>query len=222
MKLLAPAALAVLIGGSASAATLSYSDSISLQSTNWGPLTLSLTQFDSSLGTLNSVTFTLSGNVEGSAGAESLDASPSTVTLDLGAAIEADIAGLGSSGVADITINPVNSQTIGLTAFDGTIDFAGTSGVDTGTVTGSDSNFATYASGLAPFIGGGTFDVDLSADGEFSGSGAGNLVTRSNTSASASITVLYDYTPAVIPLPASALLLLGGLGGLAMVRRRSA
>lgn len=73
----------------AAAATLSYSDSISpAQITNWTNM-LSVQQFDSSLGTLQSVLVTLDGLVEGSAKTESMDSAPSTVTLDLQAEISA-------------------------------------------------------------------------------------------------------------------------------------
>ncbi len=57
------------------ALTETYSQSSAMATTNWSN-TFGITQFDSSLGTLNSVTLTLTGTVLGNANAESLDAAP--------------------------------------------------------------------------------------------------------------------------------------------------
>ena len=129
---------AALIGGAqaAAAATLSYSDSFGMTSaatTDWTH-TLNLSQFDSSLGTLQSELVTLTGLVEGEASAESLNASPSTVKLNLSAVISAITAG----GVLVETL-PIVSETYHFTAFDGSMDFAGTSGAASGTLAPRDT-----------------------------------------------------------------------------------
>ena len=82
---------AAIIGGAqtAAAATVSYSGSYGMdaaETTNWLE-TINIAQFDSSLGTLQSVLVTLLGKVEGEVSAESLDKSASTVTLNLSAVI---------------------------------------------------------------------------------------------------------------------------------------
>lgn len=205
--------------GAASAATMDVSDSISLQSTNWSE-NLSVAQFDSSLGTLVKATVSLTGTVEGEGKAESLDTSPADISLDLQAAIEASTSSLASLG----TVVPIVSSTFSLGAFDGTIDFAGASGVSSGTVSGSDSDLNSFMDAdLASFIGGGFIDILVEATGQSSGSGAGNLITQFATSASAQLTITYEYeedNPGAIPLPAGGLLLLTGFAGIAGLKRR--
>lgn len=217
MKTVLTAAVLAMSAGQAFADTLSYSDVVSLSSTNWSD-TVAVSQFDTALGTLTGVTFTLEGEVDGSFRVESVDAAPATVTASLGAQIEASHATLGSLGV----VLPVADASFALSAFDGTIDFAGTSGTaGTGNATDMVSN--TLTSGLAPFLGTGTISFDVAAAGASTGSGAGNLTTLFATSAAAAVTVVYDYTAAPVasvPLPAGLPLLLTGLGALAVLRRR--
>eukprot|EP01034_Spumella_vulgaris_P000858 gene858-1136_t len=65
---------------SAQAATISFAESKSIATTNWTDF-LSFGKFDTSLGTLTSIKFDLSGTVQGAGSAESLDAAASSVTL---------------------------------------------------------------------------------------------------------------------------------------------
>ena len=217
--LLSSVAVLGLTAAAASAATVSFSDTVALTTTNWTD-SLSITQFDTSLGTLNNVMVTLEGTVQGEANAESLDAAPATITLDLSALITASTALLGNVG----TVLPIVSQSVNLSSFDGGIDFAGTSGFATGVVSASDTDMSTFTgSDMAEFIGGGTVAIDLTANGQSTGSGAGNLITQFLTSASATVTVKYDFDEAVaaVPLPASALLLGAALFGLGFSRRKA-
>ena len=62
-------------------------DTISIQPTNFNQ-TATIQQFDATLGTLTDIVVELTGTVEGTANAESSDASPTTVTLVLGADVE--------------------------------------------------------------------------------------------------------------------------------------
>lgn len=217
MKTVLTAAVLAMSAGQAFADTLSYSDVVSLSSTNWSD-TVAVSQFDTALGTLTGVTFTLEGEVDGSFSVESLDAAPATVTASLGARIEAGHATLGSLGV----VLPVADASFALSAFDGTIDFAGTSGT-AGTGNATDMVSSTLTSGLDPFLGTGTISFDVTAEGASTGSGAGNLITQFATNAAAAVTVVYEYTAApvaAVPLPAGLPLLLTGLGALAVLRRR--
>lgn len=224
MQNIAISAIAALLAstGLASAASISFSDSISLTMTNWAD-SVSIGQFDSALGTLNSATVKLDGSVQGDAKGESLDAAPATVSLKLQAEINANHATLGNV----VTILPVVDSVSNLATFDGTIDFGGTSGVEFPGVTASDqdTNVFTAATDLIPFIGTGLIMFDVDAAGQSVGTGAGNLITQFATNAQATVTVLYDYDPAVtppppvIPLPAGAPLLLAGIGAFAVARR---
>ena len=71
----------------ADAATVSYGGSILLAPTNWSSA-ITIPKFNPALGTLDSISFTLSGGILGTARFENLDAQPSTVTMLLSAQIK--------------------------------------------------------------------------------------------------------------------------------------
>lgn len=217
------AAAAFLPFASAQATTLSYADSVALTTTNWSN-TLSFAKFDTSLGNLTSIRFDLSGVVQGSGNAESMDATASTVTLSLGSLL-----GLTRPDNSTLVVtNPVFSQTFNFSAFDGGIDFGGTSGGTTGSVSATGSNFfvSSSASDFALFsaLGGGTINLGLNAVGASSGTGSGNLIQQFTTAASGVAKVTYTYTATTpttdVPEPASLALVCGGLGLLAARRRK--
>jgi hypothetical protein len=215
------ATAAFLPFASAQASTLSYSDSIALATTNWSN-TLSFSKFDTSLGNLTSIRFDLSGVVQGTGNAESMDSSASNVTLSLGSLL-----GLTRPDNSTLVVtNPVFSQTFNFSAFDGSINFDGTSGGSTGSVSASGANFfvSSSASDFALFsaLGGGTINLGLNAVGASSGNGSGNLITQFSTAASGVAKVTYTYTaPSTdLPEPASLALICGGLGLLGAARRR--
>lgn len=219
--------LAVLAMGAAAGAlpaaqgaTLSYSAAEAMATTNWTDV-LSFSKFDTSLGTLTSIRFDLTGVVQGIGNAESLDASPTSVTLSLGSLL-----GLTRPDHSTLVLaNPVFSQNFDLMAYDGVIDFGGTSGATTGNVSASGANFfvSSDAGDLALFSapGGGTIDLGLSASGNSYGSGSGNLITQFRTGAAGSAQVTYTFTPlATLAEPGSLALICGGLGLVGAARRR--
>ena len=172
--LIAAAALAVSLPVSASALTIVHMDTISTTTTNWSD-SVSVAQFDSSLGTLNSVTVELMGSVNGDANGESLDGAPATISLDLAAELVASTAAL--SGIA--TALPIASESFDASAFDGTIDFGGTSGVSLSGLTNTDTDSGVLTGAdMDEFIGLGLVSVMVDATGESTGSGAGNLITQ--------------------------------------------
>lgn len=192
------AALAIVTVTSASAVPLpaqlgSFPGGGGTTSTNFvsQPVVPNFVQFDPLLGTLNSVTIGLTGLVTGSAQAESLDAAPTTVTLTLQALVEFLV---GPTSLVQVI--PAVSSVANLTAFDGTIDFGGTSGISFTGLSGSDnSSVVLTGAALAPWIGTGTVTGLCSGTGQSTGSGAGNLVTIFSTQAGCDVTVSYDYTP---------------------------
>lgn len=181
--------------GTAMADSVQYSDTVALTLTNWDD-TVSIQQFDPGLGNLISVAFELNGHVEGSAKFESLDSAPATVNMNLAAEIDLQRPDLSSL----VTVLPLTATSDAVGAFDGTIDFGGTSGRTYDSLSGDDteSSITTNAGDLALFTGLGTIDLPVSAMGASTGSGAGNLILQFSTSASASVTVTYEYE---VPVP---------------------
>lgn len=177
-------------------------------------------KFDSSLGTLTGVVITLTDNVKGSAGYENLTKVATQVTMKLDASIS--LTALGNQSLIS-SLNLYNGTT-NTSAYDGTINFQGSSGTTFSNLTGSDSKTLTLGladANLGLYVGNGTFTIPVSARGISSASGPGNLATQFSTVAGASAQVRYLFTP--VPEPTSvALMGIGGLGLVALGRRKLA
>jgi uncharacterized protein (TIGR03382 family) len=206
------AAIAAALAGAANAEIVCYSGSVALATTNWSN-SIVIPQFNPALGTLNSISWTLNGSVAGSASYESLDASPTTVTLNLSATLTLFAP---DSSTLQVTI-PSVSVSEGAGAFDGSVDFDGASGSAFNSLSGasSGSGSSTSPALLAAFTGGGTVSLAVTGVGSSNGTGAGNLLLLFQSLAGADAQVCYDYTP--IPTP-GALALVGA--GLAVAGRR--
>jgi len=215
--------------GAAHAALVSYSGTLTGSSSDPYPDPLlpplsqdgsiTLNQFNSSLGTLNSVTIDLSSAFTYGTKFENISPnSDSTVTKNIDHRLM--INGTGQT-ILDTGLVHYNKNW-NTAKYDGTVDYAGSSGF-----TVSDTNGLTTAhltlsgASLAPYVGNGSLLLAVFSNASFSGGfSGGNGSFINNQSFATSATVTYDYTVTPTPIPAAAWLLGSGLMGLVGVRRK--
>ncbi len=220
MRRFAFAAVAALglAAAPAQALVLVETDSAShaTSTTNWVDI-LTVDKYSGSFGPLAEVRIYLSGNVLGDAKYESLDNAPAAVSIDLAATITVSL-----GGPPLITIIPLANVVDNPSAFDGGIDFGGTSGNSYLGLAGSDSDSVALndAINLALFTGPGLIGLNAAGVGSSTGSGAGNLILQFATDAGAEVVVEY-YVDRIVPLPAALPAGLGLLGVAAFRRRRN-
>lgn len=200
-----------------------------------GSQTNTFNTFDTSLGTLTSVTVTVV--LEKTGGKFEVDndsASSGSVTLthtlqgilstSLGstALLDTNFSGIGSSGTLDAVSNS-GSQPLAGTSGDDTNTFNATGNSDyfqflPGAGTVSDTGqVASNFTNLYETDGAGTFNTTMTANQLVNAVGLGGLQQSFTVSgASGSVTIVYNYE--AIPEPASALL--GGFGLVALMARR--
>ncbi|MEA5616393.1 choice-of-anchor E domain-containing protein [Cronbergia sp. UHCC 0137] len=195
----------VVAAGSAQAATLTFTDSVSTQLTDIIDAPLSVQQFNPSLGTLDSVEFEFSGSITGNASVTNTSNSLARFRLSLGGDLSL-IDALDSQSLFSInpsTISPQYSLAVGGT-------------LQTPTLTATDLTSQTYTSGafFQSFIGTGNRNFLFSALAESGIIGSGNLTSTITTLAGGDLTVTYNYTeaPQATPEP-SALLAFGLISG---------
>jgi len=203
MKTLRSSLVALALASSALTAsaqqtqTVCFTDSIPLQPTNWSN-SVSVPKFNPNLGTLQSITFQLTGNVAGTARAESLDASATIVNTSF----QASITLLRPDLTPLVIVLPLANFSDSFTAFDGVIDFAGTSGVTHANINVTDTQGFTSPppiGDLALFTGAGNIVLPVAAQGASTATGAGNLITQFTTDAGADVRVCYTYVPNTPP-----------------------
>ncbi len=213
----------ILPATAAQASTITFSDSVATQTTDFNQ-SVTVSQFDPSLGTLNSILFELTGNVTGSIKLESGDAKAATATGDL--ASEISLENLDNSPL--VAVLPTVTKTQNLSKFDGAYDFAGTSGITFAGLsdTQTESKTLTTKNVFTPFIGTGNITLPVVAIAKSKATGSGNLLALINTSAGANLKVVYDYTsndkpPQKVPeSPISASVLAGTALLMAMKMKR--
>ena len=224
MKKTSSALLALFTAFGAQAATVTFTDSFGLATTNWTHL-LGASQFNGALGTLNSATFSFSDDIVQSFKAENTGAVADTLTPVAGATF------LFRKSLTTLLTTNVSTTgaSFAATAFDGISDFAGTSGIDFGSLTASGTSaFTLSGPALAAVIGAGTlgsvgFDVRAMATGAI-GSNNGNLDSSIATQARYNLRLVYDYSPTgtvpAVPEPETWALMGLGLAGVGFVARR--
>lgn len=172
---------------------------------------LTFPQFDPALGTLTSISFTLNGSASADQKFENLSGTGGTVvTISTGT-----MSLFRPNNTALVVTIPSLTNSIAAAQFDGSIDFAGTSGHTYATTSFSNSDTQVYSGGadLLLFTGNGTIALPFTAVGNSSGSGTANLITQFGLAGAATATVQYNFTPTVVPEAST----YGSIGAVAIV-----
>jgi hypothetical protein len=166
--------------------TLSFPDNKTNQTQ-----TGTLPQFDSSLGTLNSIDLVVNGQITSDIKVENEDPSPATINGVVSGKLNLS----GPDFNTQVTTSST-TKTFHASAWDGINDYAGTSGKDFGSATVPGSAVVTIpAKGLADYSGSGTVTIAEMAQATSSADGGGNLLAKIASSGAASVTIRYHYTP---------------------------
>ena len=200
------ALLSTFSANAAQAASVSYSANTGdYLETDWTK-TLTVNKFDTSLGKLTGITFSLNGNVVGGAGIENLSSSKSAVKAIMGSEFKLYNDSV-AKGAALVVALPTFSKTFDLAKYDKKLDFGGTSGISVNDLSATKSEITSYDASYAYFndlaslvSGSGQVSFDVDANATSTASGSGNLVSTFNTSAMAAVTVTYTYD---VPVPPS-------------------
>lgn len=153
-----------------------------------------LPQFDTSLGVLTKADLSVSADTDTQQKVENKDVSPHTMTTDV--TVKLDVQRNDGTGLLSVSI-PTSDETFPASAFDGTLDYAGTSGKTFDVQTGEATKTHTFTaeSDLAMFMGTGSYDFPLLAEALWNCSGSGNAACEVDTYAAAAMTITYSYTP---------------------------
>ncbi len=179
-----------------------HTNSVQVQLTNF-TRTTSLPKFDPSLGQLMGVEIRVAASVEGSARIESLDAEPSLVSTQFAV----DITLRQDDASVTMLMVPIADFLDSLQAFDGVVDFGGTSGITHAGIQAADGSTVVVPmtpKNLALFRGPGMIDFVADAAGSSLATGAGNLQTQFETRAGIDVQVCYTFlgnNPPVVNCP---------------------
>jgi len=216
----------LLIAANASfAETLMQEFTIETQTTDISEV-ISFDLFDTVGGTrvLESVAFSLSGAVDGTAQVENLNSSSTAINATLaadmfiGSAFDGELVGLA----------PTITESGMVSGFDGEIDFAGASGLTFLNLNANQfgETLLTDAVSLANYTGTGTSTLDFWVNATSVITGGGNLTSRFLTSAGGTVNIIYtfsdDLSPADVSEPAFLALIGMGLLGFRRFKRNAA
>lgn len=212
--------------------TICFEDAIPLTQTNWGPggppSPLEVPMFDTSLGTLTSISITFGGEVISSFDVD--NESPQTESVGTATA-QSRLRLFDPSNNEILVVTPASAAVaFGPLAVDeatdGNGDFAGPDATTLADVAGSGSEnlILTDAGSLALFSGAGNIALPVEARAQsFVEENTGNFASLILTSASANLEVCYTYTTVPqqeVPEPGAwAVMGIGLVTGLGMLRR---
>jgi hypothetical protein len=181
-----------------------------------GAEALMLPQFDPALGTLLSISLTLSADATTTFTVTDLSGSPNEVTGTSSAKVTAYMPGtlptFSTTGL--VLVNPSNTINEDLNANQQITFSASASGTQTVTLPAAD---------FAPFMGPGAVALPISGKGSSSATDQnGNITSTIMTIADAYGSITYDYNPAAVPEPGCVALIGGSLVASAATLRRKA
>jgi hypothetical protein len=162
------------------------------QTTGWNG-TLSVVPFNPALGTLQAVNITVTGDINASVAAENEDSEAAAVDTQQVATVA-----LAMPDNWQVLSAATATAAIPLGSFDGTVDYAGTSGaIDQGLTQATTATFATDDPVvLAAFLASGTVAVPISDTGTGAVTGPANLSAQLLAQGGATVTLDYTYLPA--------------------------
>lgn len=154
--------------------------------------TASLPKFDTALGELQGVEIHVTARATGTSRMESLDAAPSVVNTRF----SVDLTVSQADSTVVMFMVPIADFQDTLAAYDGVLDYAGTSGITRDNIEAMDERSSIIdptPENLALFTGTDSTDFIADASGSSMASGSGNLLTRFDTRAGIEIEICYTY-----------------------------
>lgn len=173
------------------AQTLTIAPEVVGWTTSWA-----VSRFDPSLGRLEAIDITVNGTIIGTVSAENTGPAAITYNTTQSADVTLDL-----PGTTDATVGMTTQDSMALGAFDGTVDFAGSSGrIDTGSdpypLAGQLTTSITDASVLAAFTGTGSYALPISSLGTSYATGGANMEVLQQLSTGAVVSLSYVYEAA--------------------------
>lgn len=206
VKLVVSMALVGLIATAANAGVVSFSATNPAAGSNWAQ-NLSISGFDSSLGTLTSVELKVSAALGGEVKYEAINAYPTSIGFDVKGKIV-----VGLPDASDLTQSLDWNGTASAAAYDGTFDWLGTSGGSTAisaVATPLDIVYTDPAK-LSQFVGA-SIVLPTTATFKQNATCEGSVITWFDTKPNVTVDVIYTYA---VPEPGSLLAIASGVIGL--------
>lgn len=168
--------------------------SFDVAATDWSQ-TRAVAQFNPTLGRLTAVEIVADGTVTSTIRVENVSTSSASTAT---ATVSGTLTLTGPGIPTGLMLTPMaNAGTFNATAYDGTMDFGGTSGHNFGTQTARDSGSLrlTDPAVLALYTGTSSVNLTETATATSRATGGGNLVSHITTTAAGQTRVIYHYIP---------------------------